>query len=97
MRRTPRGLPRTAFKSDGCTMFPDGAYRSCCVEHDRAYWRGGTMGHRLAADRELAFCVWRLRGPVLAVVMYAAVRVGGAFFWPHRRRWGYGHRWPLWK
>lgn len=26
------------FVSDGCSMFPDGDYRDCCVEHDKAYF-----------------------------------------------------------
>lgn len=36
------------FTSDGCSVFPDGTLKekdlwlSCCIEHDRAYWLGGT-------------------------------------------------------
>ena len=42
------------FKSDGCTFFPDRDYRDCCVEHDKAYYFGGTLKDRRAADDEFA-------------------------------------------
>lgn len=37
-------------------MFPEGTlgnkdlWEECCVEHDIAYWQGGTVAERLAAD-----------------------------------------------
>ena len=45
------------FESDGCSMWPDGNYRQCCVEHDRAYHAGGTKEQRRAADEVLRDCV----------------------------------------
>jgi hypothetical protein len=42
-----------AVHSDGCTMFPDGCWREACVEHDRAYYYGGTDDERRAADLKL--------------------------------------------
>ena len=48
------------FTSDGCSVFPDGTisqsrkWLKCCVEHDKAYWLGGTYAERLAADDDAA-------------------------------------------
>ena len=39
-------LPPTAFTSDGCSLWFDGCWVKCCVQHDLAYWRGGTSKER---------------------------------------------------
>jgi hypothetical protein len=86
------------FTTDGCSLFPDrlpgtAPYCSCCVEHDFAYWRGGTEAERLAADRALRQCVARATANrVLARSMYAGVRAGGSPYLHTWFRWGYG--WP---
>lgn len=86
------------FKTDGCTLFPDGlgdlSWRSCCVDHDWAYWQGGTWRDRLNADLNLFVCVYRRAGWLLATVILIGVRIGGFYLWPWRRRWGWGHKWP---
>lgn len=47
------------FASDCCSMFPDRApignadWCTCCLDHDIAYWKGGTEQDRLAADQAL--------------------------------------------
>lgn len=90
---TPFARP---FASDGCTFWPDDGWRACCVQHDYAYWRGGSYRDRLLADLELAHCVGTL-GPALVPVgwlMFAGSQVGGASHWPTPFRWGWGHRWP---
>jgi hypothetical protein len=44
------------FKSDGCSLFPDGdlehrdLWCDCCFAHDITYWRGGTQQERKQAD-----------------------------------------------
>lgn len=88
--------PAAPFTSDGCTFFPDkiGAVdlTPICVEHDYAYYLGGTHKDRLRADMRLRE---RLRGEglyITAMVMYAGVRLGGARHWPRKKHWGYG--WP---
>ena len=82
------------FKSDGCSMFPDGNYYSCCYLHDVAYWSGGTAEARELADQSLRTCVLGItRNEVLAEVMYKGVRVGGGPELPTPYRWGYG--WPF--
>lgn len=88
------------FASDGCSDFPDGTrahrtlWRACCVEHDKAYWRGGTYDDRVAADQALERCVAAVGEPEVARLMLAGVRVGGSPYWPTSFRWGYGWPWP---
>jgi len=88
------------FSTDGCSLFPDRSLISkkdwcrCCVDHDLAYWRGGTAQARSNADKELGACVLRVTGnKALAELMYVGVRAGGGphFYTPYR--WGYG--WPF--
>ena len=81
------------FKSDGCSLFPDGDYRHCCVEHDLTYFKGGTGRERLKADNKLFRCVKNTKGwwhKLIAPVMWAGVRVGGVSFLPTPFRWGFG-------
>jgi hypothetical protein len=82
------------FKSDGCSMFPDGNYSSCCYLHDVAYWPGGTAEARELADKSLRACILGItHNEVLAETMYKGVRVGGGPEFPTHYRWGYG--WPF--
>ena len=74
--------------SDGCTFWPDGDYRSCCVVHDEAYASGGGWRERLRADYELAKCVKRAGHPVIGPVMFLGVRVFGIGLLPWRHVWG---------
>ncbi len=86
------------FKSDGCSSFPDGTltqknlWLSCCIEHDKAYWKGGTYADRKKADKALSACVTDIGEPEIARLMLAGVRVGGTPYLPTEFRWGYG--WP---
>ena len=82
------------FKSDGCSMFPDGSYYSCCYLHDVAYWPGGTAEARELADKSLRDCVADItRNEALSEAMYNGVRVGGGPGLRTPYRWGYG--WPF--
>jgi hypothetical protein len=85
------------FRTDGCSLWPDAglgtghSWRHCCVEHDLAYWRGGTREEREAADAALRRCVEAATGNAsLAETMYLGVRVGGTAWLPTWFRWGYG-------
>ena len=86
------------FRSDGCSSFPDGTigqralWLDCCVEHDKAYWAGGTYAQRKMADKALKACVQATGEPRIAQIMLAGVRVGGSPYFPTKFRWGYG--WP---
>ena len=82
------------FKSDGCSMFPDGSYYSCCYVHDFAYWPGGTADERKSADDALRACVRQKSGSgFLAGVMFWGVRMGGGPGHHTTYRWGFG--WPF--
>ena len=74
-------------------MWPDGNWVDCCVEHDIAYWCGGTSEDRCRADRTLEQCVTVKRGAFLATVMYIGTRLGGPAWLPTPFRWGYGWDW----
>jgi hypothetical protein len=106
--------PDYRFSSDGCSGGMSWLWRTvagvappwegACVEHDFAYWQGGTRGERRAADRALREHVlakagdYALIGAALmrtcAWAMWAAVRLGGGPLWPTDYRWGYGWKWP---
>lgn len=83
------------FKSDGCSMFPDGSYRLCCEAHDLSYFSGGSWTARWRADKELYRCVAATKGfhhRLIAPVMWLGVRVGGLHFLPTSFRWGFGRK-----
>ncbi len=87
------------FTTDGCSSFPDGTgehvslWVNCCIRHDLAYWKGGSKGQRLQADKSLESCVAKVGEPEIAKLMLAGVRVGGSPYFPTRYRWAYG--WPF--
>jgi hypothetical protein len=85
------------FTTDGCSRFPDRSplgksdWCGCCVQHDLAYWRGGSAEARLWADNELSACVQRSSGnKALAGLMFNGVRAGGGPYFHTSYRWGYG-------
>lgn len=86
------------FTTDGCSMFPDGTsaqpklWCQCCVEHDKAYWAGGTESKRREADLVLKECVRALGQSKTAAIIWAGVRIGGSPYLPTPFRWSYG--WP---
>lgn len=92
------------FKSDGCSLVPDGNFMSsskseqnlwcgCCFRHDISYWQGGTTEKRLTADNEFKKCILETTGSEeLATLMFSGVRAGGSSLLPTWYRWGYG--WP---
>lgn len=86
------------FSSDGCSLFPEGTpvqpqlWLSCCVEHDLAYWQGGSASQRQLADNVLDQCVSRQGQPLIGSMMRQGVRLGGSAYLPTSFRWGYG--WP---
>lgn len=85
------------FTSDGCSLFPDSSvitshdWCACCLEHDMAYWRGGSAEQREESDQRLRECVIDKTGnEALATVMYEGVRIGGSPYFYTWYRWGYG-------
>lgn len=85
------------FTSDGCSLFPDRSlidntdWCACCLEHDIAYWQGGTFEERQKADEKLRDCVLTKTGDSkLAETMFLGVRAGGSPWFYNWYRWGYG-------
>jgi hypothetical protein len=90
------------FTTDGCSdcgisnlFFVLGktvplSFRELCIEHDRAYWKGGTAKERLAADKKFRDGIIALGYPKIARVYYMSVRMGGVGWLPTPWRWGYG-------
>lgn len=92
---TPQREMPADFKSDGCTLFPDGNYCDCCVEHDKDYYFGGTRKERRDSDKRLYKCVRSKKGwqnKLIAPIMWAGVRLGGVRFLPTPFRWGFGKK-----
>jgi hypothetical protein len=88
------------FTSDGCSLFPDRSlilkqdWSACCLEHDIAYWKGGTEAQRLSADTALKACVFENTGDeALSETVFNGVRLGGSPYFYNWYRWGYG--WPF--
>ena len=69
-------------------------WNDLCIEHDRAYWAGGSKRDRRIADRALMAGVTTNGHPIFAFLMWAAVRIGGHPLLPTSWRWGYGYHWP---
>lgn len=84
------------FTTDGCSAFLDGTptehslWLDCCIQHDLAYWLGGTRDERHEADLALRQCVAENGEEEIAEIMLAGVRFGGSPYWPVGYRWGYG-------
>jgi hypothetical protein len=65
------------------------------VEHDIAYWCGGTSEMRVEADHQLQRCVAERYRSWMGAVMRPGVLVGGHPWVPAYWRWGYGHAYPV--
>lgn len=84
------------FSTDGCSAVPDFDIVKCCIEHDIAYWQGGTYEQRLEADKDLKQCIADTRdGNILANIFYYGVRVGGGPSSMKHYRWGYGWNYKI--
>jgi len=98
-RGEPAGHPTEPFRTDGCSLWPDGMFtgetwQACCVTHDIAYWCGGSCKDREHADEILRECV-AANGPWgMGTVMYLGTRLGGPPWYPFSFRWAYGWDWP---
>jgi hypothetical protein len=64
-------------------------WEGCCDIHDYFYAIGGTRRQREFVDADLRRCVLANGHPVWAWVMYAAIRLFGAPWWPVPWRWGF--------
>lgn len=90
------------FNSDGCSLSPNSFFKvdfvECCVEHDIAYWLGGTSEQKIAADNifrscmneKIKFSYTATAYQSVAYTYYWGVRIGGDANLPNSFRWGYG-------
>ena len=66
--------------TDACTMFPnkiDGIdLTDICIEHDMAYWAGGTEEQRMVADVKMRKAVSE-KNQFLGELMYCLARIAG--------------------
>ena len=89
--------PTKPFKSDGCSIYPDQNFRSCCYKHDKEYWKGGDLKLRKKADKKLMKCIGNKGHKIQSKIMYGWIRVGGHPIFRFPFRWGFGHKYPKYK
>jgi len=92
-------LPPRPFYFDGCTGFPDWLpfhnFYEACLNHDIAYWLGGSEADRLETNRRFAEAM-KESGPLgwlLSPVTYYAMHYGGNNFMSQYvlgSNWGFG-------
>jgi hypothetical protein len=92
------------FTTDGCSggmtwawrkvVRSDPPWERACVEHDYAYWQGGSKRDRKLADKMLYLRVLNNGHALIGCLMYWAVRIGGHPLLPFPWRWGYGWKYP---
>jgi hypothetical protein len=92
-------IPPRPFVFDGCTLFLDGfldsSFLSACLEHDIAYYYGGSKEERLMADRVFKEAIGQSgkAGMVFKYPMYWGVRLLGDSFIARSQNanWGSGY------
>ncbi|MFT5037113.1 MAG: hypothetical protein ACI9VM_000688 [Candidatus Azotimanducaceae bacterium] len=90
--------PPNSFSQDGCSLSPDKLlwhdFSTPCLEHDIAYWAGGTQEERKQADIALRDAISHTGplGPLYSKVVYVNVRLFGDSFLTRiiDANWGYG-------
>lgn len=84
------------FETDYCTGFSNGTWnhpnrwKSCCLEHDIAYWIGGSYEREKRSDLRLKECVRKSGGDFISTVMYLGVRLGHYCPFKLSKSWGWG-------
>ena len=68
----------------GCSYTPDFNFSDCCIEHDKAYEKGGRKWDRYIADLQLQECIKEHGHPYKAKIYYLGVRLFGRFFFNKR-------------
>jgi hypothetical protein len=78
--------------SDGCTLFPQGDWRPCCVLHDKKYYYGGNRKQKFKADVQLMKGIAKRGHPIMGCIAFIGVTLFGGPYWPHQHRWNNGHK-----
>jgi hypothetical protein len=86
-------VPNRVFRTDGCTLWPEGNWQACCVAHDIDYWCGGSAAERNDSDHALAACVAGKGHPIIGKAMGGVIHFTGTRLLPTPWRWGYGWPW----
>lgn len=66
------------FTSSGCNVFNNPFRETYCIEHDKAYGRGGWVLSRLKADCKLFKCICK-NNIIVAIIVFLGVRLFGMF------------------
>ncbi len=91
-------VPPGDFVFDGCTLFPEQLLgldlTRACLEHDIAYWAGGTAEERNVADLAFKTAVAEAgkAGTILAPLAYTGVYLFGNTWFTRifNANWGFG-------
>jgi|AntRauTorckE6833_2_1112554.scaffolds.fasta_scaffold00807_15 hypothetical protein len=91
--------PPQPFRFDGCTLFPDQilgtSFRQACLQHDIAYWYGGSAMERLTADQAFKQAIQAegFVGRLFQQPIYWSVRLFGdtILLRPLNANWGFGY------
>jgi hypothetical protein len=96
-------IPPKQFKFDGCTLVPESIFgyydiTRFCLEHDFAYWSGGTENDRLLSDIALRNGIASHGGWfwVESRILYYVLRITGDSYLAKLvgRNWGHGYNQP---
>lgn len=90
------------FESDGCTGLGHWLWQliyrkdqppwcQCCLEHDWAYWNGGTSLDRAKADVDLFRCIVHQGFPWFAILVWLGIRLWAGKWMPFGWTWGWGN------
>lgn len=90
------------FNTDGCSTSPDGLllgedakiWQKCCIEHDKAYWIGGSKELKMNADQQLEQCISRTGHANIGALYHQSVAIFGGPDSKKTYRWGYGWNMP---
>lgn len=66
---------------NGCSLYFDGTWKSCCDAHDIAFTIGGNLADLINANWSLITCVSQL-DLMNGIIMGVGVTLGGWFVWP---------------
>lgn len=78
-----KGYDLNPFCTDGCSVVGNRTRTSylCCVDHDLAYWAGGSRSDRYRADGRFYNCLLKTESVKTAEAYASAVAMFGAPYW----------------
>lgn len=82
--------PIHPFQTDQCTFFIEGNWSECCIQHDREYWKGGSLKLRDQSDKKLKDCFDKKGHRILSSLVYWAVHLGHYSPIKSKFKWGWG-------